>query len=262
MEILKTTGIALSSHDSGEADLLCNYYTREFGKRRFIFKGLKKSRRRPRSAAEPGAVARLVYYYHRDRETHVVNEFSVERFYPSITENLSKIMHLCYILESVEKTSGYDMPDGATYTLLSSGIEALSRTEHAPHLSSFFILRLLKNQGLIAEPERCGICGSGEFSTFKMDMDDFSPVCGKCLGSIPANGRTVGGLMRGSARRYMLECLAGKFNRIECERFGGDDVLDILFSASLFIEAYFHTELKSKQFILSDRFHQEPVGSR
>jgi DNA repair protein RecO len=262
MEILKTTGIALSSHASGEADLLCNYYTREFGKRRFIFKGLKKSRRRHRSAVEPGAIARLVYYYRRDREVHVVNEFSVERFYPSLTEDLSRIMHLCFMLESVEKTSGFDMPDESTYILLRAGIEELARTVHAPCLTAFFILRLLQNIGIIAAPDTCRICGSARFSAFKMDMADFAPVCAACCALNSPNERTVGCLMRGNARGFMAECLEKKFSSIDPARYRSEDILDILFSASLFIEAYFHTELKSKQFILSERFNREPVGSR
>ncbi len=262
MEILKTTGIALSSHDSGEADLLCNYYTREFGKRAFIFKGLRKSRKRQRSAAEPGAVARLVYYYRRGREAHVVNEFSVEKFYPSLTEDLSRIMHLCFILESVEKTSGYDMPDESTYFLLRAGIEELSHTVNAPHLTAFFLLRLLRNLGIIAEPDRCRLCGSTRLSAFKMDMADFGPVCGSCLSSNSPADRSVGCLMRGNARDFMAECLAAKFISIDPARYRNEDILDILFSASLFIEGYFHTELKAKQFILSERFQREPVGFR
>ena len=254
MEILKTTGIALSSRDCGEADLICDYYTKEYGKRRFIFKGLKKSRKRPRSAAEPGAIARLVYYCKRERDVHIVNEFSVEKFYPTISDDLGKITHLCYMLETVDKTSGYDMPDEQTYSLLSSGIDALSRTDCAPHLASFFVLRLLKIQGIISDMDECRMCGSASFSAFATSLSDFRPVCGACMSLTAAQGIPTGAVMSAGARSFIRECLTRKFGSIDITRYGEDDVLDILFSASLFVECYFHTELKTKSFILSDRF--------
>ena len=45
MEIQKCSGIVLSSTASGEADRIARIFTREYGKRNFIFKGLRKDRK-------------------------------------------------------------------------------------------------------------------------------------------------------------------------------------------------------------------------
>ena len=81
MEIVKSTGIVLSSQSYGESDIICNFYTRDAGKRKFVFKGLKKSGRRSRSATEPGAVSRVVYYYRDDRDSYIVNQCDVEKYF-------------------------------------------------------------------------------------------------------------------------------------------------------------------------------------
>src|SRR4030042_6134906 len=167
MEIRKTTGIALSSRASGEADIICNFDTKDFGKRRFIFKGLKKSKKRARSATEPGAVASMMFYHRDDRDYGIVNEFDIEKYHPSLTGDLPRIFNLYFILESVDKTCGYNVADEAIYTLLLSGIETLATTEFPAHLSTFFIVRLLKHHGILPETGPCKICGKGRYSGFE-----------------------------------------------------------------------------------------------
>jgi recombinational DNA repair protein (RecF pathway) len=46
MEIVKSNGVVLSGAHSGESDSTARVFTGEHGKRNFIFKGLKKSRKR------------------------------------------------------------------------------------------------------------------------------------------------------------------------------------------------------------------------
>ena len=45
-----------------------------------------------------------------------------------------------------------------------------------------------------------------------------------------------------------------KFASIDLDDYTEDEVLDVLFNLSLFVEDYFHAELKTKSFIFSGRF--------
>ncbi len=254
MEILKSTGIALSSQVYGDSDIACNFYTRDFGKRKFVFKGLKKSGKRSRAATEPGAVSSVIYYYRDDRDSYIVNQCDVEKFYSSITENLEKIFHLYFMLESVEKTCGYNIPDPDIYMLLLSGIDALSKTNHPAHLSLFFLLHLLQNHGLLPAVDSCRSCGSMDFPEFFLDTSDLRPVCNSC-----AREHTSASLRRlpalpGLMRDCMLLFLDRKLSGIVLDDYAEKDVLDVLFNLSLFLEEYFRTELKTKSFIFSERF--------
>jgi DNA repair protein RecO (recombination protein O) len=254
MEILKTTGITLSSRVSGEADIICNFYTRDCGKRKFVFKGLKKSKKRSLAATEPGAVSTLIYYHREERESFIVNDVTVEKYYTSITSDLKKIVHLYFILESVDKTCGYDISDGTIFNLLLAGIEVLSKTTYPAHLSTFLVLHLLKNHGVLSDTDTCKMCGKNRFSSFAIDVADLRPVCGTCLGDNPSGPWHRSALLPGKMREYMELCISQKFSAIDHARYDEKDVLDLLFSISLFMENYFHMEIKSKSFIFSDSF--------
>lgn len=254
MNILKTTGIALSSYVSGEADIICNYLTVDSGKRKFIFKGLRKSKKRSLSATEPGTVANLVYYYREDRESYIVNDVTIEKYHASITADLKKIFHLYFILESVDKTTGYDVRDGMLFKLLLAAIEVLSKTEYPAHLSAFFTLHLMKNHGILSDLSTCKICGKRFSSRFTLDVIDLRPVCGNCLGADQAGPWERSALLSASILDFIGDCAGQKFSEISHIRYGESDVLDLLFNYSLYIENYYHTELKSKSFIFSDRY--------
>jgi DNA repair protein RecO len=254
MEILKTTGIALSSQVSGEADIICNYYTRDFGKRKFIFKGLKKSKKRSLSATEPGSVASVVYNFREGRDAYIVNDVSLEKYYSSITGDIRKIFHLYFILESVEKTSGYDMADEGIFNLLRAAIDALSKTDFPAHLSSFFIIHLLKEHGVLSDIDSCKICSRKTFRDFSLDVADLRPICSSCIIEHPSGPWQRCSLLAEEMRDFMRDCIARKFSTVDNARFSESDVLDLLFNLSLFMEHYFHTELKSKSFIFSGRF--------
>lgn len=254
MEIVKTTGISLSSRVTGEADIVCNFFTRDHGKRKFVFKGLKKSKKRSRAATEPGALSTLVYYYRENQESCIVNDVSVEKYYSSITGDLTKIFHLYFILESVDRTCGYNITDESIFTLLSAGIEVLSKTEYPAHLSAFIILHLLQSHGILSEMHACKLCGATDFSGFSLDIVDLRPVCASCIKNDQARTLQRSALLSRSMGSYMDMCLSGKFDKIDHGAFETADVLDLLFAVALFMEHYFHMEIKSKSFIFSERF--------
>ncbi len=247
MEIQKTTGIALSSRTIGEADYLVRFYTRDHGKRDFIFKGLKKSKRRSQSIAEPGTAADLIYYYHNDKNYHTVNEYNIHKHYLDVRKDLSKIFILYFLLEAVDKTCGLNDPNRPVFDLLAAGIETLRETEYTGHLPVFFLLHLLRLLGVLPEFRQCKVCGCAEPQEFIIDSVDFQPLCRKCGG----NGRR-GYIFRDRARAFVEKSLKMKFSAIDMRIFPREDALHLLFHLSLFTQNYFHVELKSKEMLISE----------
>ena len=94
MEISKTDGIILKSRPSGESDISSLILTCDYGKKRFIFKGLKKSRKRSIAAVEPGSVINLLYYNHEDREFQIVSEFTQLMSFTEIRNDYDRIIGL------------------------------------------------------------------------------------------------------------------------------------------------------------------------
>jgi len=242
MEIQKATGIVLSARRSGEADIICTVLTREYGKRSFLFKGIKKSKRRPQASIEPGAIIRLVYYHHDDRDIAIVNDSHIEKYYPEIRKNLEKIYHLSFLLEATEKTTGAHDRDLPVFDLLAAGIDTLPGTEFCGHLSAFFTLHLLRVHGILPDMSRCRECGSVITGPFSLEMPHLRAVCGMCGGTAC--------LLDRAAFDFINTSIVTKFNAIDHKAYGDEIMLDLIFHLALFIEEYFHTELKSKKFIL------------
>ncbi|MCP4135946.1 MAG: DNA repair protein RecO [bacterium] len=244
MEIQKATGIVLSSKVYGESDIIADILTREYGKRKFIFKGLKKSKRRSQTGSEPGSVISLVYYYKESKNYFIVNEFEVPKHNFDIRKDLDKIYHLYFLLETVEKTVGYNDSDPFLFDLLTAAVKTLAAAEFLINLSVFFIIHLLRFHGILPEFTSCKVCGSGDFGSFSLDISDLSPTCSGCH-------RSSNRMLHPHARSFILLSLSQKFPKIDHSFFDEKTNLDLLFHLILFIEHYFSIEIKSKGFILN-----------
>jgi DNA repair protein RecO (recombination protein O) len=252
MEIQKASGIVLSSRQFGESDFLCTIYTKEFGKRDFIFKGLQKSKKRPQIVSEPGTVGDIVYYFHDDKTSYIVNEYNIIKHNISIRNDLKKIYLLYFVLALIEKTTGYNDKNKSLFDLITAGIDNIPDAEFHEHFSVFFILHLLRLHGILPDFQRCKICNKSDSSGFYIDTLDFHPVCGNCVSSIKNKILPVNKL----TREFIAQSMKNKFSLIDHSGFPSKNILDLLFSITLFIESYYHVEIKPKSLLISELSRQ------
>lgn len=223
MEIVKTNGIVLSSARSGESDILCRILTPERGKHSYMFKGLRKSRTRPKTAAEPGTEISFVYYHHAEKNIHVINEFSVEKSYSEFRDDLSRYYILCLILELADRTIPIANESGNKYKLISGAIRELSVTSEKMKLALFFFVRMMKELGILPDFEHLkGFPGKSAIRKVFLDDD--------CL------------------KLYQL-CAEKKFSVIEKIVIDDSKVSLLLYFSALYIEDYYHVVIKSKEFV-------------
>ena len=248
MEIQKSKGIVLSSRQIGEADYSCTIFTKEFGKRDFIFKGLQKSKKRPQIVSEPGTTANIIYYFHDEKTSYIVNEYNIIKHNINIRNDLKKIYLLYFLLALIEKTTGYNDRNNSIYELTSAGVDNISKTNFTEHLSVFFSLHLLRLQGILPDFKKCKICDKINYNGFFIDTADFHPVCGRCAGSVKS--KTVS--FNKITKEYIFQSLNKKFGSIDHSSFGSTNLLTFLFSLTLFIENYYHVEIKPKGLLLAE----------
>lgn len=248
MEIQKSTGVVLSSRHIGESDYFCTIYTKEFGKRDFVFKGLRKSRRRPQIISAPGTAANLVYYFHDGKASYIVNEYNIIKHNINIRDNLKTIYLLYYILSLIEKTTGYNDKNKAIFELVSAGIDNIAGTDFPEHFSVFFSLHLLRLHGILPDFSTCKICSKTGYNGFIIDTMDFHPVCTNCAGTV--NNKTIS--LHKTAKEFILESLKKKFSSINHSAYPSSHILDLLFTITLFIENYYHVEIKPKQLLINE----------
>ena len=251
MEILKSTGIALSSQVYGESDIACNFYTSDFGKRKFVFKGLKKSGKRSRAATEPGAVASIIYYYRDDRDSFIVNQCDIEKYYSSITENLEKIFFYISCSNRLKRRAVTIVPI-LRYTRCFRASTPLE--DGSPGALIPFSSASSPEPRVLPDVDSCKSCGVQDFQQFLLDTIDLRPVCIPCARRHSTDSVRRLPALPGRMRDCIVLFLDRKFASIDLDDYTEDEVLDVLFNLSLFVEDYFHAELKTKSFIFSGRF--------
>lgn len=234
----KDTGIVLSKKSSGEADFISTIYTKNSGKNRFIFKGLKKSTKRPRSASEPGTILEIIYYSGHNSGINTISEFDILSFHKTIRNSSDRIFTMYFILELVDLTTGHDDPNTNIFNLLAAGINTLENTQFPKHFALFFAVRYLLLQGVFPDTGRCSWCGNGDSDKLVIETGNLRVSCVNCtdLKNIAA-GRMI--------TEYINRCAGQKFDRIPCSDFQEKDIVKALAVIIEYVNSYYGIKLKS-----------------
>jgi len=144
----------------------------------------------------------------------------------------------------VDKTTGQNDPGRPVFELLEAALKALEETPRRGHLAAFFILHLLRIDGILPDFTSCKICGRRDLERFALDYADLAPVCAPCAG-----GR--GRLLPRRGLEFIRTSLRTKYSAMDLGAWDEGLVLDLLFDLCLFIEGYFHVLLKSKEMVFS-----------
>jgi DNA repair protein RecO (recombination protein O) len=234
----KDTGIVLSKKSSGEADNICTIYTKNSGKDRFIFRGLKKSTRRPRTASEPGSILDLIYYTGKSGGYNTISEFDILITYGQIRKSSDKIFSLYYILELVDLTTGLSDPNIKIFNLLSAGIETLSTTLFPKHFTIFFTIKYLLLQGVFPDTEKCSWCGNADPGKLVIENSGFRTSCINCTDLKSA-------MIRSRGTEFINQCIKLKLDKIECGNFPEKEILSVLTVLIEYINSYYSIKLKT-----------------
>lgn len=246
MPLLSTDGIVLTRRLSGESDFICSIYTRDQGRKPFIFKGLKKTRKRPVSLSEPGSVVRITYYSKENSTISTVASFEPVFLAPGIRKDAMKIHSLYYMVELVEKTSGEGDSASGLYKLISSGIEALEKTVQVMHFNLFFTLRYMAMQGILPGYGRCIHCGSVDASSYDVESYTLNFTCSSC-------SEYEGSDISGGTAIFMRRSASERFSSIETADVPENEVTLLLMKTAGFIENYYGFRFKSLDMLMISR---------
>ncbi|HOK91840.1 MAG TPA: DNA repair protein RecO [Spirochaetota bacterium] len=237
----KTKGIVLSRNISGEADYICSILTEDLGKEKFIFKGLKKSLKRPKSASEPGTFLDLVYYSRDSLSINTVSEFSIFFDNSQFRKNEKTISSLYYIVDLIDSTTATSDANTSLYNLVAYGLYTLSKTENHLHFLIFFMVRYLMIQGILPELRACSWCGASTDEEFFLNRANLKLSCTKCL----CDDNSISG----KAVIFLQQALDKKFVNIKISQFQNGEIIPLFDSLHNYIESYFGTKLKSYKII-------------
>lgn len=244
MSLSGARGIVLSRRLSGEADFICSIFTRELGRETFIFKGLKKSKKRPPSASETGSIIDFHYYAREGLPVKTVSNFDLISTPAEIKKSATKIFTLYYIMEIVDKTTGCGDTDESIYNLLISAVNTLGRANNEINFALFFTARYLCIQGLLPEIDGCSSCGEHSFQNFSMSSRNLNLLCPGCIGKDDL-------MIDSSALTYFIKSTREKYSSIDHSTYRKNDIIALLSIITEFLEQYYSVTIKSADMLLN-----------
>ena len=152
MKISKIRGIVINKNNYGEADRIITVFTKEFGKKKLILKGIRKSKKRDIYASEILVISNFVIYEKGDR--NIVSKLEVEEVFLKLKETLFKIEISSYILKILNLIIMENERREKLYKITEKSLKYIEKTDGKIKnliLILYYILILLKDEGLKIE---------------------------------------------------------------------------------------------------------------
>lgn len=243
MALQKDEAVVLSSAKSGESDRILHCYTRKHGRRDFILKGIRKSRRRSLTSSDPGTLLSIIYYSGKSAMP-VISDFSIITSAEASRGDLDIFYSLSFILELIKKSSAPMDNDERLYLMLTRSLEVLN-TKVAPlHFAVFFLIHLLKQQGLLEEPGQCRNCGKTVEGKARFHTSTLHIYCAACA---PNSGVSLST----EALHFWRLALTSRYSDMSPEK--PEALRELLYLLTHYIEEIYSIEIRSSHFLLAKK---------
>lgn len=182
MAICREKGIVIQSRDIGDSDRVVCLAGENYPKMFYLFKGIRKSKRRPISASELGSLIEIDFYNQPNKEWKSVKEFQLLNRFENLKSDYLKTNFLLYITEFFSSI----YPEGESHPfllqLLLGSLEHSENQGFAFEILPFFKIRALTHMGHFPSEFHCFTCGEEilkkEKAFFAIDAREF--LCGDC----------------------------------------------------------------------------------
>ncbi|MBI4726522.1 DNA repair protein RecO [candidate division TA06 bacterium] len=181
--IQRTEAIILKTQNWSESSRIVHAFTRNFGRMKFMAKGVRRSKSKFGAAFDPGTLSQVVFYRSLRSELHTASEASVV-FYPGqglkVTDTLN---FLAPALEVAYRATDLESPNLALFNNLSVLLKALEHSPSPQRPLAEFCLASIKNLGYHPVLNRCLDCKKlvcDELFLFSLSLGGLlCPGCGK-----------------------------------------------------------------------------------
>ncbi|MDX1961407.1 MAG: DNA repair protein RecO [Leptospiraceae bacterium] len=180
MPLAKHTGLVIESRRLGEADqeftLLCDTGL----KKKFISKGIQKSKSRTILATELGSKVSVDSYDHARKEIFHCKEIHLEERFENAKSDYIHIVTLNSFCEITRELTPEGEAEPINYLFLLAAIEALNKYSFQTIILPFFKLRLLANNGYISKKFYCNKCEEELVEYASLEAQSLSFYCKNC----------------------------------------------------------------------------------
>ena len=158
--IYSTDAIVLNNKKFSDSSLICNLYSKDYGKLSIIAKGVRKLKNLNGAILQPFNHIQLVYYYKSKRNIQTYKEASIIQRYNDITNSYDKIILSSVMLDIINYSSIEDNPCDIIFRLINKSLEKInsSNTNYIVYYFIFFNIQLLIYLGYKPLIEKCYNC--------------------------------------------------------------------------------------------------------
>jgi DNA repair protein RecO (recombination protein O) len=177
--LYRDTGVVLRTYKLRESDRIVVFHTAEHGKVRAVAKGVRKTRSKFGARLEPMSHVHLLLY--RGRELDIVSQAeAVEPLAPMLS-SLDRASQGLAVIEAVDQLSLEREPNLALYRMVVGVLRTIATSPSPLNVAAFY-WKLLANEGMRPELDRCLRCGEEgpgvQFVAF--DLNEGGVLCRNC----------------------------------------------------------------------------------
>jgi DNA repair protein RecO (recombination protein O) len=184
MPLRRTEAFVLRTYSLAEADKICVFLTRDWGKVRGVAHGARRMKSRFGSALEPLTQVALSYYEKEGRELVSIRTCDIVwSHFNRAARDVETASAFSYLSELLNEFMPEQEPNERVYRLLGATLEAIERDQKLSPLVRYFETWLLRLVGFFPDTTLCAVCGEpagGEQTMFLTAAGE--PRCSGCSG--------------------------------------------------------------------------------
>ncbi len=233
MKFLSTDGIVINKRDTGEADRYLTLFTPRYGKVNLYIKGIRKSKKRDRSAADVLSLSKFIFY--KKNDNLVVSSFDLKDPFLGIRSDMEKINIVMYLFSVLNFTIVENQRSSYLYDIFHKTLKYLEESQESSKkylLICFFLTKIIDEEGIKFQ------LNEGKY--FDLEKSRFFPE------------RTSNSWELGEDEREILEILVvgGKGRKISVNKL--DKIIRVINILEKYINYHLHTNLNFKHFLGED----------
>jgi DNA repair protein RecO (recombination protein O) len=175
-----TLALVLSSAALNEQDKLVTLLTQRNGLLKAVAPGAAKLKNRFGSLFELFTEGEFHYYCREDRELVTLSKGEIKKSFFPLVSSAENVFYFYLLAEIVLKSIPANLDNTRIYKLLLAVLHAREKRMAMDWLLLYFLVWLLRSEGLLFNPRRCSNCSARDFDRAWLRSDYRGLLCPAC----------------------------------------------------------------------------------
>ena len=158
--INNTEALILSCYPYGDTSVICNLFTKDFGRVSIISKGARKIKNQNHAILQPLQYIDIHYYFKPKRNIQLLKEASINLHFYTIQNNYKKLIYSYNIIDILNQICKIENPNNIIFRLSKKVLKKINNCKNnsITLYHSFFLLQLFRYLGYQPIIDYCSEC--------------------------------------------------------------------------------------------------------